>query len=134
MGHFIHVCLFGVWFVPAAYIQAELLRSFVHALFPADGTVESDKGLAMEGFPYVKFRKAASDKPRHPTVGKYEAVVEHKELSRDGVTKQLKLLGMQSSITSQYAPTYDYMQENEYTSVGYYYVPPAVSPCAPPMH
>ena len=111
------------------------MLEIIHALFTLGGAAEGEKDPAVGGFPYVKFRQAASNKHRHPTVGKYEVVVEHKEMSRDGVTKQLKLLGTQSSITSQYAPTYDYIQgENEYTSVGYYYVPPAVSPYAPPMH
>lgn len=100
------------------------------------GTAEK----ALAGLPYVKFSEAAGDKHKHPqvpTVGKYEAVVGHKEVSRYGVTQQLKLLNSQSSITSQYAPTYDYIQrDNEYASVGYYCVPPAVSPCIhiPLMH
>ena len=68
-------------------------------------------------------------------MGKYEAVVEHKVVSRDGVAQQMQLLESQSSIASQYAPTYDYIQDGkDYTSVGYYYVPPAVSPCAPSIH
>ena len=100
------------------------------------GTAEK----ALAGLPYVKFSEAAGDKHKHPqvpTVGKYEAVVGHKEVSRYGVTQQLQLLNSQSSITSQYAPTYDYIQrDNEYASTGYYCVPPAVSPCIhiPLMH
>lgn len=95
---------------------------------------------ALTGLPYVKFSEAASDKHRHPqvpTVDKYEAVVGHKEVSRYGVTQQLQSLNSQSSVTSQYAHTYDYIQgDNEYASIGYYYVPPAVSPCTHtlPMH
>lgn len=98
------------------------------------GTTQTEKGLA--GLPYVKFRQATNERryPLDPTLSKYESVVEHKIVPRHGVNNQLNFLESQSSITAQYASTYDYAQgEMDYTSVGYYYVPPAVSLCTQSM-
>ena len=103
---------------------------------PVGGTAQTEKGLA--GYPYVKFRQAANDRQRYPldsTLSKYEAVTEHKVVPRNGVANQLHALESQSNITAQYASAYDLAQgEVDYTSVGYHYVPPAVSLCAQSMH